>query len=448
MAVHPVARLHELGVRAMAEAVVKGELTPTDLAEAALQRIAAVDPRVQAWSYLDAERARREAAELTAEATADRLRGPLHGVPVGIKDEFHVQGMPTGMRGPGAPPEPEDATPVARLRAAGAIILGKLHMPVGGVMPPTRNPWNLEHTAGGSSSGSGAAVAARMVPVALGEQTGGSTLRPAAFCGVAGLKPTFGRISRYGCYPFTWSFDHPGIIGLTIEDIALVLSVVAGADPRDRASLPDPPPPAVLQKLSKPPRIGVVSNFYPERTEPVMRAAIEGAAERLGQAGANVRDLPLPEEFGLTWHVHRVIFDVEGAAFRARHAGETGRQSSVELREMAASLVPAVYYLQAQRVRRWLHERIQGVFAEVDALLMAVAPGPAPKGLHSTGDASLQSPWSCLGYPALTVSGGLSPDGLPLGLQFVGRPRQDYELCQVGAWCEAALGRLPAPPLP
>ncbi len=448
MAAHPASRLYELGVREMADAVAKGELTPTDLAEAALERIAAVDPRVRAWSYLDPERARREAAALTAEAGGSRLRGPLHGVPVGIKDEFHVQGMPTGMRGPGAQPEPEDATPVARLRAAGALIMGKLHMPIGGVMPPTRNPWNLEHTPGGSSSGSGAAVAARMVPVALGEQTGGSTLRPAAFCGVAGLKPTFGRISRHGCYPFTWSFDHPGIIGLTMADIALVLSVVAGHDPQDRASLSDDPPPAVLEPLSRPPRIGVVGNFYPERTEPVMRAAIAGVAERLGHAGADVRDLRLPQEFALTWHVHRVIFDVEGAAFRARRAGEPGRQRSVELREMAASLVPAVYYLQAQRIRRWLHERIQRVFTDVDALLMAVAAGPAPKGLHSTGDASLQSTWSCLGYPALTVNGGLSPDGLPLGLQLVGPPRQDYELCRVGAWSESALGRLPPPPLP
>ena len=237
--------IHEMGVCSIVQTVAEGKLKPIDLVETLLSRIMTFEDQVQAWSHLDTENALEQATLLTAEANTGKLRGPLHGVPIGIKDEFHVQGMPTGLRNLKRPfPEPEDATPVARLRAAGAVIIGKTHMPVGGIMPPTRNPWNLHHTAGGTSSGSGAAVGARMIPVALGEQTGGSNLRPAAYCGVDAIKPTYGRISRFGCLPFAWTMDHVGIIGLSMEDIALVLSVIAGPDPRDPTTLSDPAPPA------------------------------------------------------------------------------------------------------------------------------------------------------------------------------------------------------------
>lgn len=447
-----MAQLHTLTVREMAGAIAQGDLTPAELVEALLSRIDALDPRVQAWSLLDAEDVRAQAAALTAEAAGGKLRGPLHGIPVGIKDEFHVRGMPTGMRGGDGPIpiEPEDATAVARLRAAGAIIMGKTHMPIGGKMPPTRNPWNLEHTAGGTSSGSGAAVGARMAPVALGEQTAGSNLRPAAYNGVSGLKPTYGRISRFGCYPFSWSHDHVGIIGLNMEDIALVLSVIAGPDPRDTRTLQEPAPPADLRLDDvRPPRIGVVRNFYPERTEPVMQEAIEQAAGRFREAGAEVRDVLLPQEFGLTWLAHRLIGAAEGSTLYAEQAGKQSDLGPAGGRNdrRLSSLVPATYYLQAQRVRRLLHGKLSALFAGVDALLMAVAPGAAPKGLESTGDASLLVPWSFVGFPAISVPGGLSPEGLPLGLQLVAAPKVDYRLLQIGGWCEQVLGLLPAPAL-
>ena len=280
--------IEQLGVADIARGVAEGAFSPVDVVEAALDRIAALEDKVQAWSLLDADGARAQAAAATADLAAGKAPGPLAGVPVGIKDEFHVRGMPTGMRGVGRQPiEPEDAACVARLRAAGAIIMGKTHMPVGGKSPPTRNPWNLEHTAGGTSSGSGAAVGARMVPVAIGEQTAGSNMRPAAYCGVAGIKPSYGRISRFGCMPFSWSLDHVGIIGLSVADLALVLSAIAGPDPRDPTTLPDPAPPADLDVASiRPPRIGVVRNFFPELSEPVMRDAVDDAASQLREAGA------------------------------------------------------------------------------------------------------------------------------------------------------------------
>jgi aspartyl-tRNA(Asn)/glutamyl-tRNA(Gln) amidotransferase subunit A len=429
----------------VARSVAGGEITPSGLVEAYLARIDALEPQVQAWSYLDRETVLADAAALTEEARAGTLRGPLHGVPIGIKDEFHVAGMPTYMAEPEIELRTEDATAVARLRAAGAIIMGKTHMPINGRMPPTRNPWNLEHTAGGTSSGSGAVVGARMVPFALGEQTSGSNLRPAAYCGVEAIKPTYGRIGRFGMYPFAWSHDHVGLIGLTMEDIALVFSVLGGPDPRDATARPEPAPAADLQLATlTPPRIGVIRNFFPEKTEPVMLEAIERSAATMREAGAAVSDVMLPDDFELTWLTHLIVGGAEGYTFRHRQRAEAP-DTLMSGRDLVASLVPASFYLQAQRVRGYLRTKLQALLSEYDALLLAVAPGAAPKGITSTGDASLLVPWSGLGFPAITVNGGLSPEGLPLGLQLVSAPMTDYELMRVGAWCERTLGRLPAP---
>src|SRR5919206_2474498 len=248
MALSADVRLHELTVVEAARAIARGDLSPVDYLAALLERIARLDGRVQAWSGLDVEGARAQAQALAEEARQGKLRGPLHGIPAGVKEEFAVRGLADRSE-PNLPPGPvhdEDAAAVAKLRAAGAIILGKTYMPGRSGNPPTRNPWNLEHTAGGTSSGSGAAVGARMVPFTLGEQTFGSNLRPAAFCGGDGFKPSFGRVSRAGMWTFTYSQDHAGIIGLSVEDMAVVLSVIAGADPRDPVTLDEPPPPARL----------------------------------------------------------------------------------------------------------------------------------------------------------------------------------------------------------
>jgi aspartyl-tRNA(Asn)/glutamyl-tRNA(Gln) amidotransferase subunit A len=438
-------------VRELAAQIASGSLGPDRLLDGVLERVGRLEPKVQAWSYLDAEAARFEAEVLTAESRRGQLRGPLHGIPFGVKDEFHVRGMPTGMRNVETPvPEPEDATVVARLRAAGAIVLGKTHMPVGRRIPPTANPWNQEHTAGGTSSGSGAAVGARMVSFAIGEQTMGSNLRPAAYCGVVGLKPTYGRISRFGCFPFAWSLDHVGLIGLSVADLALVLSVVAGADERDPSALSDPPPAAELAIASMaPPRIGVVRNFFLEGCDACVLDAIDNATRALRDAGAKVEDILLPEDFALTWTADRVVSAAEGATFHApAHENEaySDRDFSGSAGR-AGALIPAPYYLQARRIRRWLLQRLQvEAFSEVDALLMPTVPGPAPR-RPSTGNAQLLVPWSFLGLPALTLPYQFSPDGLPLALQFVAGHKNDYELLRAGAWCEAVLGSFPAPDL-
>jgi aspartyl-tRNA(Asn)/glutamyl-tRNA(Gln) amidotransferase subunit A len=411
--------------------------------EAYLARIKSVEPAVNAWSLLDVAGARTQARILTEEAGRSRFRGPLHGIPIGVKDEFHIAGMPTGMRGwSELPLEREDATCVAKLRAAGAVILGKTHMPVNGKIPPTRNPWNSKHTAGGTSSGSGAAVAARMVPAAIGEQTMGSNLRPAAYCGVDAIKPTYGRISRFGCYPFMWSQDHVGIIGLTIEDIGLILSVIAGPDKRDPTALDLPAPdPNLRLEGYTPPKIGLVRNFFPERSTDLTNAAVEAAAARLRSAGASIVDAVLPEEFGLLWHL-RYILEAEMNLFHAYDQAISPFAPSPAPK--ATDLIPVNYYLQARRIKTWLITQIGDFMSKFDALLMAATPSPAPP-VDSLGHASLLYPWSTLGFPSLTINGGLSPEGLPIGLQFVATRMQDWELLRVGAWSEGVLGRLPAP---
>lgn len=449
----PTAELIEMGVRDAAAQIAAGTLSPVEYLDALLAHIERLEPRIQAWQYLDIEGARAEAAVLEAEARAGTLRGPLHGVPVGMKDVFHVKGMPTWANSKtlaGTGPVDVDSTVAALYREAGAIILGKLHTCefAGSDTPPSRNPWNLEHTPGGSSSGSGAAVGARMVPMAIGTQTGGSNMRPAAYCGVDGIKATYGRIGRYGLYTNSFSNDHPGIIARSVDDLALVFSVLAGPDPKDDTTLADVVGDPGRMEDAGPARVGLVRQFFLERCEPAMVAATEEAAQRLASAGADVREVALPPEWPLMQAAKALLAperSVLQAARIAAQAANFGPKNRVGLE--AGMLVPATYYLQAQRIRRWMTELMLTLFDDVDVLLMPTAPGPAPRGIHSSGDASLLSPWSFVGYPGISICCGLSPDVLPLGIQLVGPPRSEAMLFRASAWAERVLGRLPAPPI-
>lgn len=451
--------LHELTVREASRLIAAGDVSPTDYLETFLERSARIDPKLKAWSNLDVEGARAQAHRLSEEAGRGQFRSALHGIPIGFKEEFAVRGLPDRSEpyGPEGPIAAEDATVVARLRDAGAIILGKTFMPGRTGNPPTRNPWNLEHSAGGTSSGSGAVVGARLAPVALGEQTFGSNLRPAAYCGVAAIKPSFGRASRRGMWAFSYSQDHPGVIGQTMDDMALVLSVMCGADPLDPTSVESTPLPSAINPAdAKPPRIGLVRNFFPEMTPAPMQTVVDQTARKLAEAGATVKDAWLPDDFGLVWQTHRLVLAAEGATIRARAdlepaaGGEPisfgpGANGTSRL----GGLIPASYYLQAQRIRRKLVSDMAEYFEreQLDGLLTAVAPTTAPKGL-ATHDPVLLAPWSHLGLPAIALqSGQFSPEGLPIGIQVGGRRMADYELLCLGAWIERALGRLPVPPL-
>jgi Asp-tRNA(Asn)/Glu-tRNA(Gln) amidotransferase A subunit family amidase len=447
--------LHELTAYEAARRIQQREVSPVALVEALLQQIDRLEPKVQAWVTLNRSEALATAKQLEEEAQRGSVRGPLHGVPIGIKDIYWTAGIKTtcGSRIFTEHVPSYDATTVARLKQAGAIILGKTVTTEFATADPgpTRNPWNLEHTPGGSSSGSAAGVAARMIPAALGSQTGGSIQRPAAYCGVFGLKPTHGRVSAYGVFPVSWCLDHMGPLARTVTDIALVLQVLAGHDPMDPATshalVPDYL--QALQRAEKAPHLGLVRQFYLERADPELRAHTEEMAERLARAGASVEEVKLPDSFKAVLAAHRTVMYVEAAAVHAelfrRHA-ELYRpklRATIE----TGSLIPGVSYIQAQRIRRQFRKDMGQMFQRVDFLLAPAAPGPAPRDLTTTGDPSFNSPASFSGLPALTIPSGLSAAGLPFAIQLMGPAFAEDRLLAAAHWCEAALNVNLKPPI-
>ena len=449
--------LHTLTATEAAASIREGRLSPVALAKALLKRIDAVDPLVRAWVTIDPEQSLAVAAEREAEAAAGRFRGSLHGVPVAVKDIFHVAGMVTTC---GAAPlfhqrPTRDAAAVSRLRQAGAIVLGKVTTAEFAFFDPpeTRNPWHADHTPGGSSSGSAAAVAAGMVPVALGTQTAGSVLRPAAYCGVVGFKPAHGRISCGGVVPLAPQFDHVGTFTRSVADAALALDVLAGHDPADPFSRPDPPDnycAAVwsLLRTETGPRLGFVRRPYLDRAVPEVAEHLEATARRLAEAGAAVNEVELPGSLEGLFDAGFRVMQVAAAAFHRDRFRRHPDQLRPKLRGLieAGLQVSGVDYAAAEEHCRRFKTAVAPLLAQVDALLLPVADSPAPKGLESTGDPSFSAPWSFTGIPALALPSGLATSGLPLAVQLVAA--DEGRLLAVAAWCEAVVGVAQSPPLP
>lgn len=431
----------------------EGVTTPLDLVEGCLTQIRKYEDRVRAWVVVDEAGARRAAAALGDEASQSKLRGPLHGIPVGIKDIIDVRGFPTrsGSSIPDGRPAERDATVVARLREAGAIILGKTVTTEFASFdpPPTRNPWNLERTPGGSSSGSAAAVALDMCLGAIGSQTGGSITRPASYCGVAGCKPTYGRVSLAGIVPLAFGLDHPGPIARSVADLAILLRVIAGPDERDplASAAPVPDYSAALGGGGQP-RLGIVRQFVFESVDPSLGAAVEQAIERLREAGATVSAAALPASFGDAVRMHRRLMAVGAAdvhrAWFPKRRGEYGPKIASLLDEGLATT--AVDYAEAVRHQQHFQRDIATSLAGVDALIMPATPGTAP-GRDSTGDPKFNSPWSYSGLPVVSIPCGLAADGLPAAVQLVGRPFAEGPLLAAAAWCEQRLAFHHRPPL-
>lgn len=425
--------------------------TPLDLVERSLDQIATFEDRIHAWVSVDAIDARATALARTEEANRGAWRGPLHGVPIGIKDIVDVAGWPTQAGSPlrSGHLAKHDATIVERLRAAGAIILGKTVTTEFASFdpPPTRNPWNLERTPGGSSSGSAAAVAVRACAAAIGSQTGGSITRPASFCGVAGLKPTIGRVSVHGIVPLSFHLDHPGPIARYVADLALVLQVIAGPDPADSlcSKLPVDDYLAPLANPA-PPRIGVLEGFFLDLCDTSVYEGTVAAVERLNSAGAQVRRLRPPESFDDVIVMHRRIMGVEAAEVHRNlypaQREHFGPQISALLEDGLATS-PADYN-EALRHRHLLQAQMKPLLDEVDLLLTPATVTTAP-GIDTTGDPRFNSPWSYAGLPTVSLPTALADDGLPLGIQLAGAPFQEAKLLAASAWCEKALAfdRLP-----
>ncbi len=426
----------------------QGKLSPIDLVKSLLERIDKVEPKVKAWTTLDREGALEAAARCKQELEQGKPRGPLHGIPVGVKDIFYTQGLRTtmGSRIFADFVPTYDATTVRRLKEAGAIILGKTASTEFAYFDPapTRNPWNLEHTPGGSSSGSAAAVASEMCPAALGSQTAGSLLRPGAYCGVVSLKPTYGRISRHGIFPDAWCLDHPGFFVRSVEDAALLLKVLAGHDPQDAHSSKEPVPdyPQALQHFEGPPRIGLVREFFLDHAEEEVRKHFEGVIQHLAGAGATVQDVKMPQSFSAVQAAHRTIMRVEMAAVHEDLFHQHKEKYSAKLRELIETgmLVSGVQYLRAQRIRNQFIQDMIPLLNRWDVLLSPTTASPAPKGLQATGDPSFNIPWTFSGFPAITIPSGLSESGLPLGIQLAAAHFKEDRLLGVAHWCEKVLG--------
>ncbi len=447
--------LHELSVAEAAAQIREGTLSPVALAESLLARIDALDGDLKAWVTIDREGVLAAARQREAEVQGGGPLGPIHGVPVGLKDIFYTEGMLTacGSKVYADFVPTFDATSVARIKDAGGIILAKAVTTEFATSDPspTRNPWNLEHTPGGSSSGSSAAVAARMVPAALGSQTGGSTCRPAAYNGIVGVKPTYGRISRYGVAPVSWSLDHVGILTRTVADAALMLSALSGEDDNDPGSLRQPVPDftAEMAQHDRPPRIGLVRQYYQDYATAEMWAHTEAVANQLAEAGAEVEEIPLPDSFAYVHSFQRIVMNVECAAFhQANHrvrAADYGPRIRAGM-EMGM-IMPTAAYQKAQRLRRQFRTDMSEMVAKVDVVMTPAIPAPAPRDLNTTGDAAFQVPWTAAGLPTVVVSTGLSELGMPMAVQFGGPWAQEGRVLGAAQWCERIAGLNQAPPV-
>jgi len=433
------------------------QVSPVELASAALDRIAALNPVLDAFLLVTAEHAMTQARTAEAEIGGGRLRGPLHGVPFALKDIFATAGIrTTGHSRICADAVPaEDAESVARLQAAGGTLMGKLathEFAHGGpsfdlAWPPARNPWAPGHITGGSSSGSGAAVAAGLVPAALGSDTGGSIRLPAALCGIAGLKPTYGLVSRLGVYPNSFSFDHVGPMAWTAEDCAILLQAIAGHDPQDPASADRPVPDyrAALTQDLRGVRVGVVRHWHEEdiATDPATVAAFDAALEVLRALGATletVRLRPAKQYSDVKIAIaESELFEVHSAALRTR-PGEFGEDFLG--RALGAVLMSGSDYVAAQRERRTMLAEFTALWRQHDVVVCPTTPGPAPVfGAWRTElfwqKASFTAPFNVSAGPALSVCMGFA-GGLPLALQIAGRPFDDAAVLRVGSAYERA----------
>ena len=429
--------LEDLSLTAATTAIRSGSLSPVDYAQALLSRIEAQENKIHAWVTIDRKAVLAEARKLEDEARNSDFRGPLHGVPIGIKDIFYTKGLKTTMGSvvfKDFIPD-EDATAVTKLKQAGAIILGKtVTTQFANLDPgPTRNPWNFEHTPGGSSSGSAAAVSARMCPAALGTQTVGSVGRPAAFCGIASLVPARQRIGMKNVFPLAWSLDHAGVFARSVLDLRLMLDVLAES------------PIGPGRKPRIPVRIGFIRGFFYGNATPQTRAATEVLAERLSAAGFEVEDAQLPEIFDIQQSILRTILRSEAFSIHERLFAEHCSTYGPKLRALIETgmLVEAGDYLHAKRLRRKYQREMGKLFDKFDVLMTPAARGPAPEGIGATGDPVMNGPWTLSDFPTMTLPFTLAANGLPLGVQLTGPPLQENLLLEIGTQVESVIGWTP-----
>ncbi len=460
--------ISEISLTAAADRIRRRELSPVELVQATVDRIDAYGKTLNAYIAWYPEQAVQQARKAEDALARGRPVGPLHGVPVAVKDLFFTAGLPTtaGARVLADFVPQEDATVIHRLKEAGAILLGKLnlHELAYGVtnenphFGPVRNPWNLNRISGGSSGGSAAAVAASLCLASLGTDTGGSIRIPASCCGVVGLKPTYGRVSRNGILPLAWSLDHVGPITRTVEDAALMLQVLAGEDSRDvtTSALPVPDYARLLGGDLKGLRIGLVSAFFtdPAEVDPSVMAAVREALQTMESVGARVEEVSVP----FLRHapaIQYITLATEASANHARLLRTRGRELGLDVRRRLelGEFITAPQYVRAQQGRRLLMQELAAVFRRVDLLITPTLPVVAPPigdqtltihGVEKRVQPTLTRCTSFVnltGLPAISLPCGSDADGLPVGLQLIGQPfdeatllRGAYAYQQASAW--------------
>jgi len=431
--------LIELTAIEAAERIAAGDLSAADFVGACLDQIAAVEAKVNAFVHLDPEAALAQARALDERRRNGFAIGPLHGLPVAIKDIFDTADYKTECGSPllkGRRPM-RDCTAVARLRQAGAVIIGKTVTTECAYFHPgpTRNPHDLERTPGGSSSGSAAAVAAGMVPLAVGSQTNGSVIRPASFCGVYGIKPTHGTISRHGALILSKALDHVGVFARALPDATLILDVLAGYDENDTDTRPIAAPAfleTLLEKPPLPPRLAFVRTPMWGKADAQTREAFEALAKRLEDCVAAV---DLPDAYAAAWDDQRVIMYTDMAHNLGELVSRGGEASSQQLRDLVAegSRTNALRYLAALDNGPIYTTGLNEIFKRFDAILTPSAPGVAPKGM-ATGNPVFNTLWSLTGLPAVTLPLLTGEAGMPLGVQLVGPAGDDARLLRTANW--------------
>ncbi len=448
-----------LTVAALGDLIRNGELSPVEITEAYLVRVSTLNDDIRAYLTVTADLARQAAVDAAAEIANGGYRGPLHGIPVAVKDQMYTEGVRTT----GGTPlfdefVPEyDATVVSRLKDAGAVLLGKLNMTefattaLSHQFDPPRNPWNRELSCGGSSSGSGAATAAFMAAATLGEDTGGSVRCPAAWCGLAGIRPTWGLVSRYGLFPGVRSMDTVGPLTRTVEDCAIVLQAIAGHDPKDRLTRQEPPPDyrAALTGDVDGLRIGILREvLYADAVDPEVGQAILEAGNVLSRMGADVREvsIPIAAHSGPINGGIRVEAPTTYADLLRERPRDIGHDNRIGY--MVNAIMPASHYYKAVRLRTLLRMEVLQTLEDFDLLLSPTMGVPAQPRMPDpviTGKENVsRTPWlftnvpSLANLPALSLPCGFSEDGLPLSLQIAGRPFEETTVLRAGHAYEQA----------
>jgi aspartyl-tRNA(Asn)/glutamyl-tRNA(Gln) amidotransferase subunit A len=434
--------LWQLGVAELAVQVRARAIHPSEVIESCLARITELDPEVQAWVTVTDTVARARSASLAERLAAGRDTGTLAGVPLGLKDNIFTAGVPTTASSQVLAdfvPE-QDAAVVLSIHRADAFMLGKTRTSefAASDPAPTRNPWHLGHTPGGSSSGSASAVAAGMVPAALGTQTGGSVIRPAAFTGIVGFKPSYGAVPTEGTIPLSWTFDHVGVLARSVVDTTLVFEAIGHS--------PSASSPAI--RPSRTPRLGVYVPVSPS-PDPEVRSSFDLAVGRLSEAGVITEEVRPPDgSYERLLAGYLTILRSEAATYhRAQFAkrAQDYRPLITQIIELGLE-VPAVDYVQAMQDRREISGAWKAMLSGLDAVIAPSTCGPAPLGIADTGDPSYQIPWSYTGSPAISLPYGCTRDGLPLGLQVIGHPGADTDLLRLAGRLEETLAFTSHPP--